>query len=262
VDTVKTFEATVIAAAEAEFLRDLSDTSLLALAGDRLGAEWSGSQLSAVRVRQLLLEPGRVADKDAVWRHLVARARKFGGVWTLAAVGMAAPMLKRTAAIAAERFEGMRKDDLAAEVLAGFLEHLAVMDLERPGVHVRLRWATWRAVVKAGCNEAGTAVPNGCATSMPPQLPLSHPDVVLARAQHSGVITSAEADLIGMTRLDEVSLTEAAECLGITANAAKIRRQKAEARLVAFLTGQPIPARKDLKYTRTRSARPTALAAA
>jgi len=57
-----------------------------------------------------------------------------------------------------------------------------------------------------------------------------------------------------MTRLDEVSLAEAAECLGITANAAKIRRQKAEARLVAFLTGQPIPARKDLKHARTRSA--------
>ena len=55
-----------------------------------------------------------------------------------------------------------------------------------------------------------------------------------------------------MTRLDEVSLSEAAECLGITANAAKIRRQKAEARLVAFLTEQPIPARKDLKHARTR----------
>ncbi|MEY9859793.1 hypothetical protein ABH935_005426 [Catenulispora sp. GAS73] len=260
--TIKTFETTVLAAAEGEFLRALSDTRQLALAGDLLGAEWSGTELSAAAARQLLLEPGRIADKDAVWRHLVARAREAGGVWTLAAVGMAAPMLKRTAAIAAERFGGMRKDDLAAEVLAGFLEHLAGMDLERPGICVRLRWATWRAVVKAGSAEAAAPVPHDNATSMPPQLPLSHPDVVLARAELAGVITSAEADLIGMTRLDEVSLAEAAECLGVTANAAKIRRQKGEARLVAFLTGQPIPARKDLKHARTRSAQVTAPAMA
>lgn len=260
--TVKTFETTVLAAAEAEFLRELSDTCQLALAGDLLGSEWSGIALSATAVRQLLLEPGRVADKDAVWRYLVARAREAGGAWTLAAVGMAAPMLKRTAAIAAERFGVMRKDDVAAEVLTGFLEHLAVMDLERPGICVRLRWATWRSVVKAGCAEAAAPVPNDRATSMPPQLPLSHPDVVLARAELAEVITSAESDLIGMTRLDEVSLAEAAECLGITANAAKIRRQKAEARLVAFLTGQPVPARKDLKHARTRTTQLTLSAAA
>lgn len=253
--TNKTFEATVLAAAEAEFLRDLSDTSLVSLAGDVLGSEWLGCELSAVEVRRLLLEPGRVADKDVVWRHLVTEAREHGGVWMLAAVGMAAPMLKRIAAVAAERFESMRKDDLAAEVLAGFLKHLAVMNLERPGVCVRLRWATWRAVVKAGSAEAAAPVPNDRATSMPPQLPVSHPDLVLARAERAGVITLAEADLIGMTRLDEIPLADAAEYLGVTANAAKIRRQKAEARLVAFLTGQPIPSRKDLKHARTRTVR-------
>ena len=260
--TIKSFEATVLAVAETEFLRDLSDTTLLAFAGELLGAEWSSSELSAVTVRQLLLEPGRVADKDAVWRHLVGRARECGGAWTLAAIGMAAPLLKRTAAMAAERFEGMRKDDLAAEILAGFLEHVAVMNIEQPGICVRLRWATWRAVTKVGCADAAASVPNGRASSMPPQLPLSHPDVVLARAERAAVITSAEADLIGMTRLDEVCLAEAAACLGITANAAKIRRQKAEARLVAFLTGKPIPARKDLKHARVRGTQLTASTAA
>ena len=260
--TIKSFEATVLAIAETEFLRDLSDTTQLSFAGELLGREWSGSVLSAVAVRQLLLEPGRVVDKDAVWRHLVAQAREYGGTWTLAAIGMAAPMLKRMAAIASERFESMRQDDLAAEVLAGFLEHLVAMDTNRPGICVRLRWATWRAVTKAGCADAAVSVPNGQATSMPPQLPLAHPDVVLARAENAGVITSAESDLIGMTRLDEVSLSEAAECLGITANAAKIRRQKAEARLVAFLMGKPIPDRKHLKHARIRSAQQAASAAA
>ncbi|MBS2531664.1 hypothetical protein KGQ20_02645 [Catenulispora sp. NF23] len=158
--TIKSFEATVLAVAETEFLRDLSDTNLLAVAGELLGPEWSGCDLPAVTVRRLLLEPGRVADKDAVWRHLVSRARECGGVWMLAAIGMAAPMLKRTAAIAAERFDSMRKDDLAAEVLAGFLEHLAVIDIERPGACVRLRWATWRRRPDAppGISELSDAV--------------------------------------------------------------------------------------------------------
>lgn len=252
---INTFDTTVLAAAEAEFVRALSTTDLVAFPGVLLGEHWAERALSAVQVRELMLEPGLVADKDATWRHLVEQSRGLGGSWTIAAVGMAAPMLKRTAAIAVSKFPALRADDIAAEVLAGFLEHLAVMDTERPGVMVRLRWATWRAVVKAGCREADAPLPSGCAYSMPPQLPLSHPDVVLARAQHAAVITSAEADLIGMTRLDEVSLAEAADCLGISANAAKIRRQKAEVRLVAFLTGQPIPARKDLKHARTRSTR-------
>jgi hypothetical protein len=148
----------------------------------------------------------------------------------------------------------MRQDDLAAEVVAAFLTHLAVIDLERTGIMVRMRWAVWRATVKAAMAGAEAPVPNAMVGSMPPAVPCAHPDVALARAERAGVITSAEADLIGMTRLDEVALVEAAECLGITANAAKIRRQKAEARLVAFLTGQPIPARKALKHTRIRTA--------
>jgi hypothetical protein len=176
---------------------------------------------------------------------------------------MAAPMLKRMAAIACAKFDGMRQDDLAAEIVAAFLSHLAVVDLERVGILVRMRWATWRAAVKAASANADAPVPHCTAGPMSPALPCSHPDVVLARAERAGVITGAEADLIGMTRLDAVSLAEAAECLGITANAAKIRRQKAEARLVAFLTDQPIPARKELKHARTRAAAlPAAIAAA
>jgi hypothetical protein len=49
-------------------------------------------------------------------------------------------------------------------------------------------------------------------------------------------------------------LTEAAEMLGITVNAAKIRRQRAEARLAAWLKGRPVPSRTALKEARGRSA--------
>lgn len=252
--TARIFEATVLELAEAEFLRTFADAAECTLPGELLGADHSGLALPLVQVRSLLLERGVVEDKDSVWRHLVLQARELGGSWTVATIGMAIPMLKRTAAVAASRFTTARQDDLAAEILTAFLGHLAVMDLDRPGICLRLRWATWRAVVKAAGREGelpAARIEPG--TSMPPSPPCSHPDLVLARAERAGVITAAEADLVGMTRLDEVSLAEAAQCLGITPNAAKIRRQKAESRLVAFLTDRPIPARKDLKHGRTRA---------
>jgi DNA-directed RNA polymerase specialized sigma24 family protein len=166
---------------------------------------------------------------------------------------MAAPMLKRLARIFADRYDGHGRD-LASEILTGFLDHLATMDLDRQGVAGRLRWACHRAAEKA-CAAAGDqpTLRTG-AGSMPPSAQVAHPDVVLARAVKAAVLTDAESDLIGMTRLEDVSLVEAAACLGITPNAAKIRRQKAEARLVAFLTDQPVPARAALKNNRTRKA--------
>lgn len=249
---MKNYESTVITLAEESFLTRFSDTSVLSIPGQLFGAEWAGRNIPLVEAKRLLMGPAAAAC-DRVWAHVAANARRLGGDWSLAAVGMVAPMLKRTAASACAKFDGMRQDDLAAETVTAFLAHLAVIDLERTGILVRMRWAVWRATVKAAMTNAEAPVPNSVIGSMPPIMPCAHPDVALARAEHASVITAAEADLIGMTRLDEVSLSEAAACLGISANAAKIRRQKAEARLVAFLTNQPIPARKDLKHARTRS---------
>lgn len=248
-----TYEATVLELTENLFLRDFADGESHAVSGGLLAPALADRQLPLVEVRAFLLKRAAVEDKDTIWRHLVERARAEGGSWTVAVIGMAAPMLKRTAVLAGRRFPAMRRDDMAGEVLTAFLEHMATMDLERPGICYRLRWATWRGVVKTVSRQAEVPVARiEPEVSLPAVLPASHPDVVLARAERVGVITSAEADLIGMTRLDEVTLAEAAQSLGITANAAKIRRQKAEARLVAFLTEAPIPARRDLKHARTR----------
>ena len=254
----KNYESTVITLAEESFLTRFCDASVLSVPGNMFGAEWAGREVPLTEAKRLLM--GSAAEAcDRVWAHLARNARRSGGDWSLAAVGMAAPMLKRTAAVACAKFDGIRQDDLAAEIVTAFLTHLAVIDLERTGILVRMRWAVWRATVKAAMAGAEAPVPNSMIGSMPPAVPCAHPDVALARAERAGVITAAEADLIGMTRLDEVALVEAAQSLGITANAAKIRRQKAEARLVAFLTGRPIPARMALKHARTRT---TAFAAA
>ena len=89
----------------------------------------------------MLLETGTSFEiRDEVWRQLIGCSRQAGGQWTLAVVGMAAPMLKRLARIFADRYDG-HGCDLASEVLAGSLDHLATMDLDRQGVAGRLRCA-------------------------------------------------------------------------------------------------------------------------
>lgn len=189
---------------------------------------------------------------DAVWREIIDRSRAEGAAWTVAAAGMAAPALKWVARMYSPDFDGDR-DDLDAEILTGFLEHVATIDTSRPAILHRLRFAAQRAGERAAKADAAHRKSHAEAESAPPKSPWGHPDLVLNRAVGDGAITGAEADLIGSTRLEDVHLAEAAEMLGITVNAAKIRRQRAEARLVAWLAGRPVPSRTALKEARGRS---------
>lgn len=76
--------------------------------------------------------------------------------------------------------------------------------------------------------------------SVPPPVPGGHPDFVLARAVHAGVITGLEADLIGVTRLEEVPIGVYAERVGLSRWAAYKARARAEERLVAAVTANTL----------------------
>ena len=73
--------------------------------------------------------------RDAVWRHLIQRARDEGATWMLACVGVALPGLAGTARWLAARYRGDR-GDVHAAVLSGFVEALASVDLSDPGAAV------------------------------------------------------------------------------------------------------------------------------
>lgn len=61
------------------------------------------------------------------------------------------------------------------------------------------------------------------------------PDAVLRRAIAAGAVTGEEAELILATEIDGVPMAVVAERLGVSYNAVKIRRQRAEQRLLEFL---------------------------
>jgi len=175
------------------------------------------------------------ATRDAVWAHLVLRSRTQGATWTVAAVGVALPALTSVAATLSARFAG-DPADVHAEVVSGFLTALATIDLRRPRIMLRLRWAAYRAG-HAALVEALTE-PTPVAPgfhSAPPHAPWGHPDLVLARAIADGVLTQTEAALIGATRLEDVSVADWAAQHSAGEWAVYKARKRAELRLVAYL---------------------------
>lgn len=197
------------------------------------------------QVQELLVHrrcPQRLRDR--VWHHLATRSRIEGGPWTVACAGMALPALITIAARLSARHR-LETTDLHAAVLAGFLTALAEIDLERPGIMNRLRWAAYRSG-HAALREALDAPEPGTPTRVTGG-PLGrsvegHPDLVLARAVADGLLTPREADVIAATRLDGRSLTRFAHECGSSYEALKKTRARAEQRLAGHLTTPRAPA--------------------
>lgn len=190
--------------------------------------------LDRVRTR-LLRSDCPTVTRDAVWAHLIGQSRAQGGAWTVGCVGVALPALTTMAAELGARLPAERAD-IDGEVLAGFLGELTTVDLQRPWIMSRLRWAAYRsgmAAVRVAL-ERDIPIEDGF-DSQPPPPPYRHPDFVLVRAVADGVITDAEADLIGVTRLEDVALATYARTHGLHPEACAARRLRAEYRLVAYL---------------------------
>ncbi|WP_194925829.1 sigma factor-like helix-turn-helix DNA-binding protein [Catenulispora pinisilvae] len=212
-------------------------------------------QLTLAELRDLMAakaSPLSPEARDAVWAELVHRSRTIGAVWTVAACGMALPALRKLAAGYARSFDGLT-EDLDAEILTGFLDRLAVVEIGKAGIFPDLWWAARRAASHTAAAEIDFTRHTTGFVSAPPPAPVGHEDLVLARACRHGVITAEDAELIGMTRLDGKPLAEAAELLGASRNAVKIRRQRAEARLVAWIAGRRVPNQTALARSRGRA---------
>ena len=213
--------------------------------------------LGLTEVQAWLLERGCPrATRDAAWAELVRRARGGEPEWAMACVGMALPALRRACRVLSDRFAA-DPGDVHAAVLAGFLDGLARVDLGRGGVLVSLRWRAYRAGMAAVREALDAPAPiTGTGLDVAHAAPAhGHPDLVLARAVDDGVITAAEAALIGSTRLEQVRLVDAARARGQSYPAANTARHRAERRLRTYLT-----ARDDTLARTTSSSRRTATA--
>jgi hypothetical protein len=201
-------------------------------------------------LRPILLHPScSRATRDQVWRHLIEQARTHRDAWMVAAVALALPMLGRLVAALADKLHTEQaghlarvdREDLEAEVLAAYMQALIRVNLTWSHPVLRLSRLTQFAVLRA-------------LALQPPQLlddpdfidrtqngrqalayPAGHPDLLLAHAVCEGVITEAEAELIGFTRLEGISLSSYCRRRGLLYCTALKRRQRAETALYQVL---------------------------
>ncbi len=201
----------------------------LAVDGAALGGGLPARRIVLSELAAILMHPScGYATSDQVWRLLISRARTDGPAWVIGAVGAALPGL-RPAAYRLRGFSG----DVQAELLTAFVASLRGLPLSGPRVAQRLLSATFtaaRTVLRAD-EPTRTSAP----ISAPVVAASGHPDLVLARAVTAGVITAAEADLIGATRLEDVPIAGYAEQVGKTPKAVYKARDRAQGRLVAAI---------------------------
>ncbi|WP_091105913.1 hypothetical protein [Nonomuraea pusilla] len=215
----------------------------LSVDGGTLGQGLPARPIPMDELRVMLLHPScsRIT-RDHVWRHLIEQARTHRGAWMVAAVALALPMLRRLVTPLTDKIDfeqGGRpvradREDLEAEVLAAYMEALTRVKLAWSHPVLRLSRLTQFAVLRAYAPEWPTllADPDLIDRSEERQQPLAypagHPDLLLAQAVAQGVITEPEADLIGFTRLEGISLSSYCRRRGLLYCTTLKRRQRAE----------------------------------
>jgi hypothetical protein len=220
-------------AAESAFRLLTAGPEPLALHAARLAPGLPDRPVPLDELRVLLLHPATPATaRNAVWAELVRRARTGEPAWVIALTGVALPGLRRQAASLAAVYCG-DPADLQAEVLTGFLAAMRALDLddlETIALPARLYWAArhaGRALVYADADYASHRRDLGDWQDGP-ALPWGHPDLVLAAAVRRGVLTAAQAELIGRNRLEGVPLAQIAAERGISHSNLCNQRRRAE----------------------------------
>ncbi|WP_067510553.1 hypothetical protein [Actinoplanes sp. TFC3] len=201
----------------------------LSVDGAALGGGLPARRIALSELAAILMHPScGYTTSDQVWRLLVERARTDGPAWVVGAVVVALPGL-RQAAYRLRHYSG----DVQAELLTAVVAALRTLKLSGPRVAQRLLSATFtaaRAALRAEQTRPKTAL------WLPVTAPTAgHPDPVLDRAVTAGVITADEAELIGATRLEGVSVAGYARRLGKTPKAVYKARGRAAERLVAAI---------------------------
>ncbi|KAA9165756.1 hypothetical protein FPZ12_004505 [Amycolatopsis acidicola] len=176
------------------------------------------AELPIDEVRILLLKRRTSwVTKDAVWRELIRRAHATPEPWTTIAAAMMMPGLKHIGAKLGDRFPGDR-NDLDSEILEGFLQALDLADPQAPKVYGQLYWAAFRRGHEVCNAEKRRAMTQSELTETTTNLRSAsgHPDLVLADALLSGVVTRQQADLVSDVLLDHKDRTTAGKRLGMS----------------------------------------------
>jgi hypothetical protein len=130
--------------------------------------------------------------------------------------------------------------DLEAEALAGLLQAVRSWRLGQDRVASRLVWAAARGAHRLLRRETARQdrEANVGLRLEPPARPAAHGDLLLAQAVHAGVLSRVDAELIAVTRVEEIPLRRLAGRQGVGYEALRKRRYRAEAALASWLLAE------------------------
>jgi len=227
---------------ERRFLAMTSGPQPLTLDCAALGCGLPAEVLPLDEVRVLLLKRQTSwVSKDAVWQELVRRTHAEPEPWTTVAAAMMMPGLKAIAGKLGSRFCGDR-NDLDSEILEGFLQALDITDARSPKIFGQLYWAAFRRGHEACNSERRRAMARSelTDTTVNTRAASGHPDLVLAGAMLSGVITPHEADLVSDVLLDRGDRSTAAKRRGMSRHKVAAQLNTASRHLADYLLGGPL----------------------
>lgn len=225
----------ILAAAEREFTRlDLEVSEVRELVQPYTDA----CPMDLLELRELLLGGTLAREvRDRVWR-LVIRDARVHEEWMVAALGLAMPALIACAKQLGEGLNRHQRDEVSAELVAGFVTAIR---------HVNTSWCRLPWMLRCRAHRAGLVARKAIQVEPVPEVPQGqapagasgNPDEVLERAVARGLLSREEADLIGRTRLEGASLVEVARERDCTYwKLAKIR-SRAEQKLARGLRVPP-----------------------
>ncbi|MHB8340612.1 MAG: hypothetical protein ACYDB7_05485 [Mycobacteriales bacterium] len=231
------YEQSPFAVLQRAFTLLTCDPHPLAVHGTEIGHGLPNRLIGLGELRSRLLHPScRYPTRDAAITLLLRRAQSEGGAWTVGLAGVLLPGLRRAAGPLVRACPG-KAADIEAEMLTGLIAAIATTRLGQARPASSLTWRARRAAEHLVRAELGERARPGVApVSAEPPRPFGHPDLVLADAVAAGVISAEDAELIGATRLGELSLAEAATVWGCSYTAVGLRRWRAESALTPWLT--------------------------
>jgi hypothetical protein len=210
--------------------------SPLAVHGRELGPPFPRRPIPLTDLTGMLLHPATPFEaRDRAMRVLVRRAQHQGGDWTVGLFGVILPGLRAALAPMVRAYPA-GAEDLEAEALVGLVEVLASFDPATERVASRLLWrAAQRARRRLAREQAEAGRLEVVMAVHDPEQSSNHPDLLLKRAVEAKKLSPAEARLIGDTRVGDVSLTAWALAEGEPESRTRMRRMRAERKLVRWI---------------------------
>ena len=221
---------------ESTFNQLVAEPRPLALDGAEVGAGLPARPIPLDELRSILLHPSTTyRTRDAAFTVLVRRAQSGEAARVVGLAGVLLPGLTRIAARLARDLPD-QSGDIDAEVVAGYLAALEGLDPSGGRIAARLLSGSSREARRLWRSErAARAHKPSAATGAAPPRPWGHPDLILDAAVRAEVVSAADAEVIGLSRLEGRPIAGLAEERAMTTHALAVRRWRAERRLLSAM---------------------------